>query len=179
MGEPLVLWVLHKNTLSLKFNEAYGRTQRCLTTDKYDIQRCQRLKKQLFTLNENFVLTYKGWEAYFGNLICSRLLHLITFWSFFYISNECFQLLTIFKCLNQAVLMADVLRSKFKQENQSKTSEQHQTSLNSLDWRWQKKTFCTSKHGKQQNEYYLTDGLNFLQKIFRCNPLCNHEHFHE
>ncbi len=47
--------------------------------------------------------------------------------------------LTVFKCWNQTVLVADVWRCKFKQEKQSKASEQHQTLLNILEWKWQKK----------------------------------------
>ncbi len=33
------------------------------------------------------------------------------------------------------------------------------------------------KHAKQQNEYYLTYSLSFLQKILRCNSLFNHYRF--
>ncbi len=67
--------------------------------------------------------------------------------------------------------MADVGEEK-------RTNQKHQNSIKLylLDWKWQKKTLCTSKHTKQQNEYYSIYSLRFLQKIFRGNPLCNHLH---
>ncbi len=58
--------------------------------------------------------TIKVWEGYLGKVTHYRLL--VTLF-------KCFQLFTIFKCLNQAVLAADVAHCKFKQENQSKASE--------------------------------------------------------
>ncbi len=54
---------------------------------------------------------------------------MITFLLLFKISDECFQPLTIFKCLTQAVLMADRGRCKLKQDNQLKASEKHQPRL--------------------------------------------------
>ncbi len=49
-----------------------------------------------------------------------------------------FSIVTIFKCLNQAVLVADVGCCKFEQENQSEASEKHQILLNALEWKRQK-----------------------------------------
>ncbi len=85
-----------------------------------------------------------------------------------------FSTVDYFQMFKPAVLTADMGRSKFKQENQSKASEELQTLVNDLEWKWQKTTLCTLKHAKQQNEYYTTYSLNFLQKLFRCNPLCYH-----
>ncbi len=103
--------------------------------------------------------------------------HLITCWLLFYISNEWFQLLTIFKCLNQAV--ADVGLSKFKQENQSKASEKNQTLL--LLWLEMAKEGIVHIKTKQSNKKNSIQHITFckysdvtpfaIMNIFRGN--CN------
>ncbi len=52
-----------------------------------------------------------------------------------------------------------------KPENQSKAPEVHQTLRNGLDWKWQKKTLCTSKTYKATKLIFFN--IRFFQKIFR------------
>lgn len=53
---------------------------------------------------------------------------------------------------SQTVVISFAVRThcKFKQENQSKASEWHQTLLNSRRWKWQRKTRAHEKLAKQQ-----------------------------
>ncbi len=62
--------------------------------------------------------------------------------------------------------------------NQSKASEQHQTCYTALTDYDNRKHCAHQKHAKQQNEYYSTYSLSFLQRIIRFDLLCNHQHFH-
>ncbi len=77
-----------------------------------------------------------------------------------------------FQMLNQAVLMADKGHYKFRQENQSKASEEHHTLLNGVDWKWQKRHCPHKKHAMYRQ--HASYSQSHLQKIFRFNPLCNH-----
>ncbi len=55
-----------------------------------------------------------------------------------------------FQMSNQAVSMADVGAANLnKRTNKSSTKFY-------LNWKWQKKTLCTSKHKNYENEYYST-----------------------
>ncbi len=65
--------------------------------------------------------------------------------------------------------MADVGCCKFKREP-IKSIRIHQTLWKVLDWKWQRRHCAHQKHVKQQNEYYWTYSLNFLQKIFTLTP---------
>ncbi len=66
--------------------------------------------------------------------------------------------------------MADVECCKFKQENQSKASEQHQTLLKSLNGNGKRRRCAYQKHTKQQYEYYLTYSLRFYRKYSDVTP---------
>ncbi len=56
--------------------------------------------------------------------------------------------------------MADMGRCKFKPENKSKASEQHQTLLEMA----KKRNCAHQKHAKQQNEYYSAFILRFFSE---------------
>ncbi len=55
--------------------------------------------------------------------------------------------------------MADGISCKFKQENQPKASEQHQTSLNDLDWKRKEKENIVHNKNMQSNK------MNIIQRI--------------
>ncbi len=59
-----------------------------------------------------------------------------------------------------------------------RTNQKHQNNIKlyktTLTGNGKRRHCAHQNHVKQQNEYYSKYSLNFLQNIFRCDPLCNH-----
>ncbi len=88
-------------------------------------------------------------------------------------SNKCFQLLTIFKCLKQAVLMADVWLQI--QTGEPIKSLRIESNFTKRPWQEMIKEDTVHIKNMQSNK------MNIFQHTAEAfyNPLWNHEHFHK